>query len=239
MFTSQGGQSAQGVLRPIKNADPEVIQELIKNAKQQAANKKKPQKDLGKSIILYKNGFKIGEDGDFRDISDPKNKAFLEEIKQGAVPYELQQELREKLGDNLQDEELGVALINKSNEEYVPEKPKFAAFKGEGFSLKNDNNNNNNNKIKQSFANAKPKELSFDDKEDNIVIQLILYNGEKVRLKINSSKTIFDLYCHIQYISKQEIFDLLAGFPPKLLEDPNQNVKDAGLNGARVTQKVQ
>jgi UBX domain-containing protein 1 len=237
MFTSQGGQSAEGVLRPIRNADPELIEQLLKNAQQQQHGGKGAPKNLGKSIILYKNGFKLGEDGEFRDISDPKNKAFLEEIKQGAIPYELQEQLKKEFGNEQinANEELGVALIDKSKEDYVPpSEPKFQAFKGEAYSLKDNNNNKQN-----TFINAKPKEMPFNDKEDNIVIQLILHNGEKLRLKMNSSRTVFDLYCHIQHVSKvNSTFDMLAGFPPKLLDNPNQSVKEAGLNGAKVTQKL-
>ena len=41
-------------------------------------------------LTLYANGFTV-DDGEFRDYNEPQNKEFMEEVKKGYVPKELQQ----------------------------------------------------------------------------------------------------------------------------------------------------
>jgi len=70
----------------------------------------------------------------------------LEELKSGHLPKQLEPILREKLGPDAS--ELGVNVVDKQNEEYVPpvDEKKFEAFQGTGHSLLNDNNKNDNPK---------------------------------------------------------------------------------------------
>jgi hypothetical protein len=218
--------------------DPD-IQALLANAKRMGGKPQDPNvKKSGKTIILYKNGFKVGEDGEFRDLKDPKNQAFLKEVKQGALPMELYNQMKEEFGEEAA-KAVGVGLVDKSQEEYQPPADaKFKAFGGNAHSLQNDDQDKHMQML-QSFADAEPRDLIIDEDEPTITIQLILHDGKKVQRKLNASNTVFDLYCLVQHLSNYEgMFDLMAGFPPKTLLDPNLTVKEAGLNGARVTQKI-
>ena len=61
------------------------------------------------NVIMYKNGF-ILNNGPFRDISNPENRKFMEEVDQGAIPDELM-----KIGIN---KNLGVLIEDRKNEVY-------------------------------------------------------------------------------------------------------------------------
>jgi len=83
------------------------------------------------------------------------------------------------------------------------------------------------------------KELSFDDKDESTKIQVILYNGKRETITVNLKNTILELYAHIKFISNYNgKFQLLAGFPPQVLDNPSQTIREAQLQGARVTQKA-
>jgi len=127
-----------------------------------------------------------------------------------------------------------VNIVKRETEEYKPPAvtPKFVAFEGTGHTL------TSKNEKTIDLSEGDGKEINFDEKEDTIRVQLILLNGQKVTQKFNAKHTILDLFAHVKAISGyNKPFDLLAGFPPEPLVDPSQTVKDAGLNGARVTQK--
>ena len=65
---------------------------VVEQAKKQSAkgdDNDRPDGVTDIKIILWKNGFQVGDDGEFRDIEDPKNTKFVEELTQGVVPTEL------------------------------------------------------------------------------------------------------------------------------------------------------
>lgn len=229
-FSGGGAQSGTGVVRPIKKTDDEMAQ----LAQMQQSQGMKADSTMEDTITIYKNGFKIGN-GEFRPDTDPTNKKFLEELKAGSLPKELEPILMEKLGP--QARQLGVNVVNKSKEEYEPpakEKPKFEAFKGQGHSL----GGGNDAQLNESFANAEKKEIEPSNNKETTKIQIVLFNNKKVTITVNLDNTILELYAHVKSISGIESeFDLLGGYPPKPLADPTATILSAGLKGARVTQK--
>eukprot|EP01084_Bolivina_argentea_P136752 240844_1 len=124
----------------------------------------------------------------------------------------------------------------------MPEiKPK--AFHGTAHSLKDNNNNNNNNNNNgdqiSMYDYISGKELKiFDDNDEIATIQIVLTNGKKQTIKMNMNKqNVGDLFAHVKFLNDCGAFQLLAGFPPKVLKDETVTVKEAQLKGARVTQK--
>lgn len=228
MFSQGGGQSGTGVLRPVKQ-DVDDLKNLQRM--QQSQNIRSDQK-LDRALIIYKNGYKIGEDGEFKKIENQQHKQFMEQIKRGELPMQLQNYMKEKYG-NVND--VGVNVVDRTKEEYKPPpEPKFKAFQGQGNTL----GNNNNNNVNSSLSECEEKEINVDDKEETIRVQLILNNGKRKTEKLNSSCTVLELYAHVKFLTKYNgKFQLLAGFPPKPLTNGNENVKSAGLNGARITMK--
>lgn len=53
-------------------------------------------------LTVYKNGFQI-DDGKFRDIVDPVNKKFMDEVEKGYIPQELVDGGFKELGIALED----------------------------------------------------------------------------------------------------------------------------------------
>ena len=66
-----------------------VVEQAKKQSAKGGSDNDRPDGVTDIKIILWKNGFQVGDDGEFRDIEDPKNTKFVEELTQGVVPTEL------------------------------------------------------------------------------------------------------------------------------------------------------
>lgn len=243
MFTSQGGQSAQGVLRPVKGPnkqaaqdDPDYLKKMMADQQQQGIATDNKFED---AIYIYKNGYKIG-DGPFMDANaKAENKKFLEELKEGVVPNALEPVLKEKFGANAS--EMAVNIVDKKDEDYVapkPQKPKFQAFKGNAHSMVSVLDADAKEDMDASFDTVKAERVQFDAKSPNTRIQIILIGGKKEAVKVNLSTTVLQIYGHVKAVSGYDgKFSLMAGFPPKHLKDPTATVESEKLQGSRVQQK--
>ncbi|XP_060128430.1 UBX domain-containing protein 2A isoform X2 [Zootoca vivipara] len=78
------------------------------------------------TIKLWKNGFTVN-DGELRSYTDVANQRFLDSIKKGQLPLELQ-----KICDK---EEVDIKVDDKKNEVYALRKPLFHPFSGQGYRL--------------------------------------------------------------------------------------------------------
>lgn len=212
MFTSQGGQSGTGVLRPVKGPnkqaaqdDPDYLRKMMANQQQQGITTDNKFED---AIYIYKNGYKIG-DGPFMDANaKAENKKFLEELKEGVVPNALEPVLKEKFGANAS--EMAVNIVDKKNEDYVPpkpQKPKFQAFKGDAHSMISESDSKQD--MDASFDSVKPERVEFDASSPNTRIQIILIGGKKEAVKINLSTTILQLYGHVKALSDSLSFRVM------------------------------
>eukprot|EP01083_Nonionella_stella_P308755 1090768_1 len=113
------------------------------------------------------------------------------------------------------------------------------AFQGTGHSLKSANNDNNKGDTVSMYDYITRKETKlFDDEDEVATMQIVLSDGSKKTVKMNMNKqNVGDLFAHIKWLNDPGPFQLLAGFPPKVLKDETMTVKDAELKGARITQK--
>ena len=66
------------------------------------------------------------DDGEFRDYSDPANKEFMQDVKKGVVPKEIEK----KFGRNI-----SIGLLDKSQEDFKKPPAPYVAFGGQGVSL--------------------------------------------------------------------------------------------------------
>mmetsp|Transcript_18903 Transcript_18903/g.16813 ORF Transcript_18903/g.16813 Transcript_18903/m.16813 type:complete len:263 (+) Transcript_18903:103-891(+) len=240
MFTSQGGQSGTGILRPVSGPnkkaaqeDPDYLRKMMANQQEQGL---KTDNKFDDAIYIYKNGYKIGN-GPFKDATNnEENKKFLEELNQGIIPSALEPILKQQFGDKAA--EMEVKVVNKKNEDYVEpkkEEPKFQAFKGNAHSMVDDAKKAD---VDASFDTVKPEKINCNDSQPNTRIQVILIGGKKETLKVNLSNTVLQIYAHVKAVSGYEgKFSLLAGFPPKPLNNPSSTVEDEKLQGSRVQQK--
>jgi hypothetical protein len=102
------------------------------------------------------------------------------------VPEELEDEARKKFpGSN----DVGVNIINKTNEDY---NPGFVAFQSQGFSL-----GSSSVAVDASFSSARPALIQVDNASPVTTIQVVSHSGQRLRVQANHSNTVFDLYQHI------------------------------------------
>lgn len=171
-------------------------------------------------ITLYRDGFTV-DDGEYRPLSDPENKLFLDDLNLGRVP----QELAHKGTD------LSVSIVNKATEEYVP--PAYVAYSGSGHSI--------GAAAAQDGAVVESTGVDLpvvDDSKPKTTIAVRLHTGKRMRASLNHSHTLRHLQALIQAEGAGEIpYILMAGFPPSQITNFDQTVEEAGLCGSQVTQK--
>ena len=62
----------------------DAFDEVVRQAQQNSSSDKggkRPDGVTDLKIIMWGNGFKVGDDGPFRALSDPGNQQFIEELK--------------------------------------------------------------------------------------------------------------------------------------------------------------
>eukprot|EP01083_Nonionella_stella_P043097 116321_1 len=234
LFTQAGsGSSSTAVLRPKHSEDS--VNDVVTAAKEQGRSGQFNSGDFKTvlKIILFQNGFKVGEDGEFRDKSNPQSQKFLNELKQGVVPSELEAEIERTHGDLQQ---VRVDLVDRSREEFTPPKPSFQAFQGAGFSM---GSASGSAPVDVSFSGATAREVELSPGEPTTTLQIVTHDRKRLRATFMLSNTVLDIYRHVMAISGHPgPFRLLSGFPPKPLNDPSATIQDSGLKGASIQQKL-
>ena len=106
----------------------DVMGNIVARAEENNSKGPRPDGVTDLRIILWGNGFQVGgDDGEFRAIGDPKNDKFLEELKEGYVPREIQDQYKKGVSVGLED---------RRRENYTPPPPpKYISFSGAGTSM--------------------------------------------------------------------------------------------------------
>jgi UBX domain-containing protein 1 len=173
-------------------------------------------------LKIYKNGF-ILNDGEFRDIKDPINKKFMDEVGKGYIPNELV-----KKGYN----DLGVEMEDNRDRNYEPpkEEKKFQAFTGQGKSLSSVNT--------QGLYVDKNATSNVDRSRPTCKVNIRLFNGEVVSEDFNLNQTLQDVINLVKKKSGINNFSLLDGFPPRPLTDYYKTIQELHLEGSLLTQRI-
>ena len=68
-----------------------VVRQAQQNSREESSDqgRQRPEGVSDLKIILWGNGFQVGDDGPFRDKNAEENKQFIEELQQGVVPREI------------------------------------------------------------------------------------------------------------------------------------------------------
>ncbi|XP_063249796.1 UBX domain-containing protein 2B isoform X2 [Prinia subflava] len=82
--------------------------------------------DVQVLLKLWRNGFSL-DDGELRSYSDPTNAQFLESVKRGEIPLELQRLVH--------GGQVNLDMEDHQEQEYVKPRLRFKAFSGEGQKL--------------------------------------------------------------------------------------------------------
>lgn len=203
-----------------------VFDNIVKQASSSSADGAPPASGVeGVKITLYKNGFTVN-DGPIRDVTTPENILFLQTLDRGEVPVELA----------VKGRNLDVSLEDKREEEYIP--PAYTAFSG-GNSLGSSSSSTSSAYTFSPEMMAGADLSAVDETQPVTTLQIRTHNGKKIRIKINQSATVLELAATISRdAGASSAFVLSSGFPPADITDAMLTIKDAGLIGAAVIQKL-
>jgi UBX domain-containing protein 1 len=175
-----------------------------------------------RTITMYRDGFVV-DDGPYRRLDDPANADFLRSLARGQTPAELMSE-----GEN---GNVTVGLVDKRSQEYEEQ---FRSFSGVGATLGSSHAAAVVGSTVDPSTLEDPSEV--DASRPTTSIQVRLANGQRKVIKINLDATVLQLVSHLKSVVDAP-FQLVAGFPPKPLEDFSATVEAAGLQGAQVQVK--
>ena len=215
---SYAGGKSSGI--SVENPEDEWMEKVRRNE-----SRGKEEFDRTKDRIkltIYRNGFVV-DDGEFRPLTDPKNKKFMDQVEKGYIPQEL-------IAQGYKD--LGIELEDHKKEDYEPpkEEKKFKAFEGQGKSL--GGVNVSNLKVDKNVTS------SFDKNKPTCKVNIRLFNGEVVEEEFNLTQTLGDIIRFVEKKSGSNNFDLLDGFPPRPLTQKNKTIDELKLAGSVLTQKI-
>ena len=179
-------------------------------------------------ITFYKDAFQV-DDGPIRMLDDPANKKFVDEISQGYAPKEL-------VGQDGKAPEIDI--VDKRSESAPADvQPKFKSFEGSGVSLGGSKKKAASSTI---FTAQVGKEATVDASKPTTRIQIKLPNGKRAVGKFNKAQTVKELMDFVNlHISGISSYQLLAGRPPKPIENCDKSLDDMGLcNASLVVQSV-
>ena len=187
-----------------------------------------------KPLILtqYNNGLAINNET-FLAKDDPRTQAFLDEIKAGVVPEELESYA------NLETRELALSMAT-ADEDFDPAKHRkdkstsleitkpSPLFQGAGNTL------SSTPSTAQNGPSSIPS-VSVDESRPVTTIQIRYPNGQRVAQRFNEDTTVNDFICFASNALGGGTVQVLSGFPPTVLASSSLTLKEAALCNAAVT----
>ncbi|XP_075069655.1 UBX domain-containing protein 2B isoform X3 [Mixophyes fleayi] len=166
-----------------------IVNELFKEAKEHGAVTAEEANKLAEALFkvkvqillkLWSNGFSL-DDGELRTYADPVNAQFLESIKRGEIPIELQRMVHEG--------QVSIDMEDHQDQEYVKPRLKFKAFSGEGKKLGSltpeiISTPSSPEEEHKSFLNA---DVELDEHVPTTKIQIRLSDGSRLIQRFNLS----------------------------------------------------
>eukprot|EP00127_Corallochytrium_limacisporum_P006740 Clim_evm10s235 gene=Clim_evmTU10s235 len=209
------------------------------------------------TLTFWANGFSI-DDGPLRALDDPENAEFLQSIHRGEIPQELVER-------SAQTGQIGVDLVDRRQEPYRQEQKSRpvgprAVFTGQGHMLGSPTPGVVGNKTESSSdpaasttttttttttatasiaASAESNAAAAADVTTSL--QVRLHDGTRMIGRFTETQTVGDVRAFVsaaRQLPEGKSFKLMSAFPPKELTDDNVTLKDAGLIGASVVQRL-
>ncbi|XP_069881184.1 UBX domain-containing protein 2A isoform X1 [Dipodomys merriami] len=199
-------------------------------AKCLSPTEQKKQVDI--NIKLWKNGFTVNDD--FRTYSDGASRQFLNSIKKGELPSELQ--------GIFDKEEVDVKVEDKKTEVCMSTKPVFQPFSGQGHRL-----GSATPKIvsKAKIIEVESKNtlcaVSLNNLEPITNVQIWLANGKRIVQKFNISHRVSHIKDFIEkYQGPQRSppFSLATALPFLRLLDETLTLQEAALQNTVIIQRL-
>ncbi|KAM4689596.1 UBX domain-containing protein 2B [Discoglossus pictus] len=190
--------------------------------------------DIQVLLKLWSNGFSL-DDGELRSYRDPVNAEFLESIKRGEIPAELQRLVH--------GGQVNLDMEDHQDQEYVKPRLKFKAFSGEGQKLgsvtpeiiSTPSSPEEEHKI-FSFP-----EIDLDEHWPTTKIQIRLADGSRLIQRFNLTHRIIDirqfiLLCRPEFA--QSDFVLVTTFPSIEITDESQTLEEADIVNTVLLQRL-
>ncbi|XP_060114052.1 UBX domain-containing protein 2A [Heteronotia binoei] len=185
------------------------------------------------TIKLWKNGFTVN-DGELLSYTEAANQRFLESIKKGQLPLELQ-----KIFDK---EEVDVKVHDKKDEVYMLKKPVFHAFTGQGYRL-GSATPRIISKAKQCVQETEKRRptVLLNTSEPITSVQIWLADGTRIVQKFNVTHKIShirDFIINYPGAHGRSPFTLTTSLPFRELLDESLTLEEASLKNAVVVQRL-
>ncbi|XP_053314971.1 UBX domain-containing protein 2A [Spea bombifrons] len=179
-------------------------------------------------IKMWKNGFTI-DDGQLRDYSDSDNRQFMDSMRKGELPSELQRKLKKK--------EVAVNVEDRKAEEFTTRKPRVDPFSGPGHRL-----GSATPKIITKEANSDElPSVELNELEPLTNIKFWLADGKRIVQRFNTSHRISDVRSFVERIplkSGSAPFTLATSYPLRELLDETLTIREAELQNAVLVQRL-
>ncbi|NWH60375.1 UBX2B protein, partial [Geococcyx californianus] len=185
-------------------------------------------------LKLWRNGFSL-DDGELRSYSDPTNAQFLESVKRGEIPLELQRLVH--------GGQVNLDMEDHQEQEYVKPRLRFKAFSGEGQKLGSltpeiVSTPSSPEEEDKSFLNAP---VVIDDSRPATKIQIRLADGSRLIQRFNQThriKDIRDFIIQSRPAFATTDFVLVTTFPNKELTDENLTLQEADILNTVILQQL-
>ncbi|XP_029418237.1 UBX domain-containing protein 2B isoform X2 [Nannospalax galili] len=236
------GEHEYSGLHIVQPPTGKIVNELFKEAKEHGAvplneAARSSSDDKAKVQILLKlwsNGFSL-DDGELRPYSDPTNAQFLESVKRGEIPPELQRLVH--------GGQVNLDMEDHQDQEYIKPRLRFKAFSGEGQKLGSltpeiVSTPSSPEEEDKSILNAV---VLIDDSMPITKIQIRLADGSRLIQRFNSTHRIRDVRDFIIQ-SRPEFatidFILVTSFPNKELTDESLTLQEADILNTVILQQL-
>lgn len=185
-------------------------------------------------LKLWSNGFSL-DDGELRPYNDPTNAQFLESVKRGEIPLELQRLVH--------GGQVNLDMEDHQDQEYIKPRLRFKAFSGEGQKLGSltpeiVSTPSSPEEEDKSILNAV---VLIDDSVPTTKIQIRLADGSRLIQRFNSTHRILDVRDFIVQ-SRPDFatldFILVTSFPNKELTDESLTLQEADILNTVILQQL-
>nr|DBA25722.1 TPA: hypothetical protein GDO54_010079 [Pyxicephalus adspersus] len=154
------------------------VNSLFEEAQDAGVLNASPEDEAEVVIRMWKNGFTIN-DGQLRDYTDAANQQFMNSVRKGELPSELQR--------TFEKEEVAVNVEDRKSEEYALKKKQVNLFSGKGYRL-----GSATPKVINKAVNGVEDEQSFpvvelNDLEPFTNIKIWMADGKRIVQKFNTS----------------------------------------------------
>uniref|UniRef100_A0A667IFB0 UBX domain-containing protein 2B n=1 Tax=Lynx canadensis TaxID=61383 RepID=A0A667IFB0_LYNCA len=238
-YSSEREYSGLHIVQP---STGKIVSELFKEAREHGAvplNEATRASGDNKSKVqillkLWSNGFSL-DDGELRPYHDPPNAQFLESVKKGEIPLELQRLVH---GGHV-----NLDMEDRRDQEYIKPRLRFKAFSGEGQKLGSltpeiVSTPSSPEEEDKSILNAV---VLIDDSVPTTKIQIRLADGSRLIQRFNSTHRILDVRDFIIQ-SRPEFatldFILVTSFPNKELTDESLTLQEADILNTVILQQL-